>query len=317
MLIAINNNKERVSIKDTLINEKYYCPLCGEELVMKKGMIRRHHFAHKANGVCSESKYSDMCEWHINWQERFPKENLEIIKIDEMGKKHVADVLINDTEIEIQNSFMPFNEFNDRNEFYNKFNYRVIWIFNGNDIFDKGFNMGPFPFSKKFDCLKHLKDIPEYLDIFIEGEVKYNLLTEHGLFLHHVGRIDEKEGIIFDGKCTIDEFMNNVKNDIEFKFGVQKNVKYIEIPTIESNNYTNTKTILEIAKKYPYADYLILYNVYTKYDVLIDKNNLNRLKQGKKIYGKLKNHYNYGRFDNPSTEIYYAKDSVWIYQNHY
>ena len=52
MIIALNNKKERVHIKDTVINEKYYCPLCNEELIQKKGFIRRHHYAHKSNGLC-------------------------------------------------------------------------------------------------------------------------------------------------------------------------------------------------------------------------------------------------------------------------
>ena len=40
-LIAYNKNKERVSIKDALINNDYFCPLCNEKLILKKGLKRR------------------------------------------------------------------------------------------------------------------------------------------------------------------------------------------------------------------------------------------------------------------------------------
>lgn len=317
MLVAINNNKDRVSIYDTSVNEKYYCPLCNEELVLKKGPIRRHHFAHKANGVCSESKYSDMCDWHINWQERFPKENIEIIKIDSNGKKHIADVLINNIEIEFQHSFMPFEEFNSRNEFYSNLNYRVVWIFDGNDVFDSGFNGGNFPFSKKFECLKNLKIIPDYLDIFIEGKVNYNLLSEEGLFLHHVGYIDEKNGIIFDKKCTIEDFVSNVCKNGLFNFNSSRELINTQDFTVSKKINYDKQNILSIAEQYPNADYLVVYNSLTNYDVLIDKYNINRLKQGKTVYGKLKTHGSYGKFTNQSTEIYYVKSPIWTYQTHY
>ena len=316
MLIALNKSKERVSIRDTIINEKYYCPQCSEELILRKGNKRRHHFSHKSKSTCSESRFADMCEWHMNWQNKFPKDNIEVVKINRDGKKHIADVLINDNVIEFQHSHMSFDEFNDRNEFYSKFNYHVIWIFDGNDVYNKGFNGGPFPFSKKFECLKRLKIIPDYLDIFIEGEVQKNLLTKSGLFLHHVKKIDEKHGIIFDGECTIEDFINNVYST-SFDFNKTDLVNGIQIPRVPKYNENGYYTILNITRRYPDANYFVLYNIVNKYDVLIDKDSIDRLKQGKKIYGKLKNHSKKTKFCYNKTEIYYSKDPVWIYQMHY
>ncbi len=315
MLKAFNNKKEIISIKDALSTEKYYCPLCDEALILKKGLKRRHHFAHKPNGMCSESKYADKCEWHFKWQERFPDENIEVLKIDDDGKKHIADALVNNIEIEFQHSYMPYEEFNDRNEFYSKLGYHIIWVFDGNDVFNNGYNGGPFPFSKRFECLKYLTSIPEYLDIFIEGEIQQNLFTEAGLFLHHVSGIDEKLGIIFNGKCTIEEFMNNVSNGISFDFEIKEKTQVQNINLYKAA--LNAKSLIDIAKQYADADFLIAYNARTYYDVLINKTNIGRLIQGQKAYGKLKKHDNYGKFIHESSEIYYSKDEVWVYQNHY
>lgn len=317
MLVALNSNKERVLIRDTSANETYYCPLCNEELVLRKGNKKRHHFAHKPKTTCSESRFADMCEWHINWQNRFPKDNIEVLKIDEDGKKHIADVLINNIEIEFQHSYMPFEEFDDRNKFYNKFNYHIVWIFDGNDVYNKGFNGGPFPFSKKFECLKKITNIPNYLDIFIEGNVQNNLLTDSGLFLHHVGSINEKEGILFDGKCKIEDFMKRVNDNTLFNFNEKKETNENQTQDIQKYNENGPHTILNISRQYPDANYFVLYNIVNKYDVLIDRDSINRLKQGKKIYGKLKNHGKKNNFCYDKTEIYYSKDPVWIHQTHY
>ena len=317
MQIAHNKNKERILIRDASNSEQYYCPICNEELIVKGGLIKRRHFAHKPNRMCSEYRYADMCEWHINWQNRFPEDNIEVIKTDENGKKHIADALINNIELEFQHSHMPYEEFNDRNEFYNKLNYHVIWVFDGNDIFKKGYNYGPFPFSKKFECFKKIDVIPSNVDIFIEGETQINLFSESGLFLHHVNKIDEKEGIIFDGKCTIEEFLMNVNNSKPFVFAEEKKVEQNEMNSeIVSFKFRGRK-LIDIVNQFPNVDNLIVENTMTNYEVLIDKYNINRMKQGKKVYGRIKSKSTYGKFMGNEVEIFYINNEVWKFKKYY
>ena len=170
MLFAYDKNKERVSIRNAMANNKYYCPLCNEELIQKRGAIRCHHYAHKSGGTCTEFQYYDTSEWHINWQNRFPDEAKEVVKIDELGKKHIADVLINDIVIEFQRSNIPYSEFEDRNMFYNKLGYKVIWVFDGNEVFNSGYHGGLLYFKPPFKHLKEMNSIPRFLDIFISCE---------------------------------------------------------------------------------------------------------------------------------------------------
>lgn len=40
-------------INTTLSEMRYFCPECNEPLIVKKGNIRQHHFAHKNNTGCS------------------------------------------------------------------------------------------------------------------------------------------------------------------------------------------------------------------------------------------------------------------------
>lgn len=53
MLIAINDKGERVEFCNADPTQKYFCPVCGTELILKKGEIKIYHFAHKVgNDIC-------------------------------------------------------------------------------------------------------------------------------------------------------------------------------------------------------------------------------------------------------------------------
>ena len=45
-----------VDIKNTVDNNKYFCPSCNTEMILKRGQIRQWHFAHKTD-KCSYDKY--------------------------------------------------------------------------------------------------------------------------------------------------------------------------------------------------------------------------------------------------------------------
>lgn len=131
MYIALNKDKDRIHISKTIKGEKYFCQECGDQLIVKKGDINAHHFAHKHK--CLDSWHYDMTEWHYEWQNQFPLENQEKV-FSLYGKTHRADVFINKTVIEFQHSPISESEFNDRNSFYNSLGFHVIWIF---DVRDK------------------------------------------------------------------------------------------------------------------------------------------------------------------------------------
>ncbi len=141
MLFAYDHNDNRIFIDDTHSNCEYYCPYCGAPLITKKGEIRQHHFAHKANHLCSDSwertHSYDISEWHNDWQSQFPKSNQEI-KLILGDTKHRADVMIGRTVIEFQHSIMPAASFDDRNNFYFNLGYKVVWLFDLSDLYAYG-----------------------------------------------------------------------------------------------------------------------------------------------------------------------------------
>ena len=133
MFIANNNNDERVSIENTIQGEKYFCPTCGESLIIKakNSDAVDPYFSHKPNTRCTDNWKYDMSEWHRAWQEKFPEQCREIV-LENNGIKHRADVLINNMVIEFQHSPITHEEILERNKFYLSCGYSVVWVFDAN-----------------------------------------------------------------------------------------------------------------------------------------------------------------------------------------
>lgn len=134
MLFALDKNSKKTYIDEADENEDYFCPLCCEKLILKKGTIRRHHFSHKANSICVDCWNYDTTDRHMDWQNQFPLEFQEIVK-EKNNKKHTADVLCEEKKTVIEFQHMPLSsaEFDERNDFFNLLGYKVIWIFDVTD----------------------------------------------------------------------------------------------------------------------------------------------------------------------------------------
>ena len=130
MLFAIDKEGNRIHISCAQRSQEYVCPCCEEKVLLRKGDIRAHHYAHCSGTVCRDGWHYDMSDWHQEWQNQFPLQYQEIVK-ELNGKKHRADVLVEAKKIvfEFQHSSLSADEFYDRNRFYNALGYKVIWIF--------------------------------------------------------------------------------------------------------------------------------------------------------------------------------------------
>ena len=141
MLFACDYNDNLVHIDETHSNQEYYCPSCGAPMITRKGTQRQHCFAHKPTHPCSDSwersNSYDVSAWHKEWQSLLPRENQEV-KLTLGDTKHRADVLIGRTVVEFQHSIMPVKAFDDRNNFYFNLGYKVIWLFDLSDLYEKG-----------------------------------------------------------------------------------------------------------------------------------------------------------------------------------
>lgn len=136
MYFALDKNNLKVDIQDAIQGNEYFCQICHEQLIIKRGSIKAHHFAHQSNSECDGWSH-DMSEWHHNWQLCFPEINREVVLISG-GKMHIADILINNTVVEFQHSPMSPDEFDDRNRFYTSLGYKIIWLFDLTEEMSRG-----------------------------------------------------------------------------------------------------------------------------------------------------------------------------------
>ncbi len=133
MFKAIDREGNEVLAWNASKSGTYRCPICDNDLILRMGDVRVHHFAHaksadERGSGCTDRWNYDKTPWHITWQKRFPEKCCEkMISIGE--KKHFADVCINDLIIEFQHSPISLEEFRERNTFYKNAGYRVIWVF--------------------------------------------------------------------------------------------------------------------------------------------------------------------------------------------
>ncbi|RSL31230.1 hypothetical protein D7Z54_22250 [Salibacterium salarium] len=69
MFVALTKTNERISLvhSSNVVrdNPPYYCPVCQQEVVMKKGTKRRWHFAHRQSYECSVASAEPETEEHL------------------------------------------------------------------------------------------------------------------------------------------------------------------------------------------------------------------------------------------------------------
>lgn len=131
-------NEERVisfelSKDDRSLNGTYQCPACKDPVMLKYGEINIPHFSHYSDSDCSYG--SGESELHMelkmkiyNELKKFPNSEIDIEK--QIGNRR-ADVVFNDTVIEIQLSYITLEEVKNRYTDYSSEGYDLIWIFGG------------------------------------------------------------------------------------------------------------------------------------------------------------------------------------------
>lgn len=126
MEYALTADHHHVHAFDAEKGQEYYCPVCGNQVIPRQGEVNSWHFAHVTS--CMDDWKYDMSEWHRGWQSRFP-ENVREIVVEHRGECHRADILMGGYVIEFQHSPISAGEFELRNKFYTRADYKVIWVF--------------------------------------------------------------------------------------------------------------------------------------------------------------------------------------------
>ena len=143
MLSAKNSNGEIVySFKVKKEDGPFFCPLCGEKLVLKHGPIKIAHFAHKPNTSCyfgrrESIEHMEAKHYLYTWLE---SQGVKA-KIEEPIGNGIVDVLFYPLNypkgvcIELQHSFISINEIIDRLKNCTSYSLPSLWINLSNKIF--------------------------------------------------------------------------------------------------------------------------------------------------------------------------------------
>lgn len=142
MLKALDSFNHLTHIEEAEPGKMYYCQVCKQPVLQRRGKIRIHHFAHYSpKGThgeyvpCSDTWSYDMTEWHMEWQNRFDYSCIEKV-VEANNKRHIADVLVGNIVVEFQHSPISIEDFRERNEFYTAKGYKVIWVFDLTEEFE-------------------------------------------------------------------------------------------------------------------------------------------------------------------------------------
>jgi hypothetical protein len=131
VLIAVNQNNQRIAADSANTQDTYRCPFCKNLVILKAGSIKIHHFAHTQLFDCKNDD-SEMSEWHVEWQKSFGLENAE--EILNIGKYfHIADINLNNVVVEFQHSPITYKEAKKRTVFYTQDKRKLFWIFDFRD----------------------------------------------------------------------------------------------------------------------------------------------------------------------------------------
>src|SRR5262245_10153694 len=123
MKFAIVEGKRREAQPD-LSGE---CPDGAGAVVAKRGEVRVWHWSHWSTRDCDRWSETET-EWHRAWKSHFPENWQEISHLSESGETHRADVKTDcGVVLEFQNSFLPPDEQQSRENFYPK----MLWVVNG------------------------------------------------------------------------------------------------------------------------------------------------------------------------------------------
>ena len=316
MLKALDSNNELVYIDKAIQGKTYYCQICKQPLIQKRGEIKIHHFAHysphgrHANYIpCPDTWKYDMTDWHMDWQKQFDYKDIE--KVITIGNsKHIADVLVGNIVVEFQHSPISIEDFRDRNDFYTKAGHKVIWVFDLiEDIDNQKIRYGEYKDNEY--CWTYVKKV--FKDIDIENEKATIYIQTSGDNAEKVLERVTKSYNSFQIFYT--DYRNSLSKSDFVSYVKSNNINLFPKPKAP-DRINGGKTIAELWKKN--YKWMIVNNLFDKTTILIqgkDGAMFTRKKYDREdIVGRYSNYDNKLRKYVYSDEYYEVKDAekeIW------
>lgn len=190
MFFANDIHGIRTYIDDAVKNQTYFCPACGDSMIIKRGKIVAPHFSHKGKTNCDSWFTHKMSIWHKMMQSKFPSHSREVIVWNsEHTEFHIADILLKHKDktyiFEFQHSTISYSEFSKRSSFYLSLGYILIWIFDFCDakkIFYDTLDVDP----NEIHLIWPGRDRIRFLDNFYKSDLTYPYPESNLHILFHI-----------------------------------------------------------------------------------------------------------------------------------
>lgn len=135
MLLAMKNDHHLIFANNADLRRQYYCPCCGERVILRHGPCKVAHFAHQKGSNCgfSEGETSEHLRGKqqlLTWaQERGYCPQLEVY-LPEIQQRPDLLLQVNSRKIalEFQCSPLSLTRLRERNQGYRQLNIKPLWL---------------------------------------------------------------------------------------------------------------------------------------------------------------------------------------------
>ncbi len=136
MLVALNSDKERCLAFETEKAESpFTCPFCSRNVILKKGKVREHHYAHEPDSYCEYGKGESQIHYKVKREiHQALKDHPNCSKCDIervlKGVRPDVSLVINGyyVALEIQKSDISVEQINRRLQVYSDLGIYLLWI---------------------------------------------------------------------------------------------------------------------------------------------------------------------------------------------
>ena len=211
MKMLMASDKEKlVSASAAKDGKKYYCPICKEELILKRGNVNSPHFAHFKNSQCVIAMEDGESNEHLMGKEQLlnfiDKRNTHVEKyLSEINQR--PDLMYRNIAFEFQCSPISVKRLEERIEGYRKLHMKSLWIlgsnyrkrFGSNSVNKFYYYFKSIGFTIFFWLVNERKIEVRYNCQYVCGKLRYQRITfakfiEMINFIHNPGTILKYNG---------------------------------------------------------------------------------------------------------------------------
>lgn len=138
MIRAIDTGNVSIFANEAIKGQNYRCPFCMDELVLRQGRVRVHHFSHKVINTCPLAirESAEHIEMKFFLFHALKQKYANVI-VEAPLNNGIIDILLTDLNgqkyaIECQYSPITVREWEERNAYLNKHGMAVIWVWSFN-----------------------------------------------------------------------------------------------------------------------------------------------------------------------------------------